>query len=112
MVAEPVQYVACRLVYFVLPEYPEAARRTQKQGTVSAILILNSGGEVREVRVQSGDPALASVVQAAVKQWRFTAGHRQESIPISVKFELSDRPVGVVTGASLLNPVIVARPMR
>jgi hypothetical protein len=62
--------------------------------------------------VQSGDPALARVVQAAAKQWRFTAGHREESIPMSVKFELSDRPTGMVTGASLLNPVIKARPMR
>lgn len=110
--AVPVQCVACRVMYFVLPEYPEAARKAQKQGMVSAMLILNPEGEVRDVRVESGDPALASVVQAAVKQWRFTAGHREESIPMSVKFELSDRPTGMVTGASLLNPVIVARPMR
>jgi TonB family protein len=99
-------------MYFVLPEYPEAARKAQKQGVVSAVLILNAAGEVKEVRVQSGDPALASVVQAAVKQWRFTAGRREESIPMSVKFVLSDRPIGLVTGASLLNPVIVAKAMR
>jgi TonB family protein len=110
--AEPAPYLACRLLYFVLPEYPEAARKAQKQGTVSAILILNGAGEVSEVRVQSGDPALASVVQAAGKQWRFTASHREESIPISVTFELSDQPAGAVSGRSLLNPVIVARPMR
>ena len=110
--AEPAQYAGCRLMYFVLPEYPEAARKAQKQGVVSAVLILNAAGEVKEVRVQSGDPALASVVQAAVKQWRFTAGRREESIPMSVEFVLSDRPIGLVTGASLLNPVIVAKAMR
>src|SRR5579885_1167810 len=48
--AEPAPYLACRLLYFVLPEYPEAARKAQKQGTVSAILILNGAGAVGRPR--------------------------------------------------------------
>ena len=109
---EAMACVACRIGYFVLPEYPEAARKEQKQGTVSGMVVLSASGEVEQVRIQSGDPVLASAVQLAFKQWRFAAGNREESIPVSVRFELTDRPVGVATGGSLLNSVIVARPMR
>ena len=104
--------VPCRITYFVLPEYPEAARKAQKQGSVSVMLVLRPGGDVEDVRVQSGDPVLASAVQVALKQWRFTAGNREESIPASVRFELSDRPAGAASGTSLLNPVILGKPLR
>jgi TonB family protein len=102
--------LACRVAFFVIPGYPEEARRTQKQGMVSASLILSAEGGVEEVRIQSGDPQLASAVQSAYQQWRFTAGHRSETIPVSVKFVLEDNPTGSVTGTSLLNAVVAANP--
>src|SRR5215469_13388551 len=66
----PIQCEACRLLYFVFPEYPEAARKAHKEGMVTATLVLSGEGRVEDVRVQSGDPALASAVQMTLKQWR------------------------------------------
>lgn len=104
--------LACRVEFFAIPGYPEEARRTQKQGMVSASLILSAQGGVEEVRIQSGDPQLASAVQSALQQWRFTPGNRSETIPVSVKFVLGDNPTGSVTGTSLLNAVVTANPSR
>jgi TonB family protein len=110
--ATPSPCLACRIAFFVIPTYPEGARQAQKQGIVSASLVLTAEGTVEEVRIQSGDPLLAGAVQSAFRQWRFTPGKRSESIPVSVRFSLSDSPTGLVTGASLLNTVVTATPVR
>ena len=107
-----VSCLACRIAFFVIPAYPEAARQADKQGIVSASLVLTGEGSVEKVRIQSGDPQLASAVQSALQQWRFTPGKRSESIPVSVRFVLSDNPTGLVTGTSLLNAVVTTRPVR
>lgn len=110
--APAVSCLACRIVFFVIPAYPEAARRVQKKGLVSASLVLRGDGSVQQVRIQSGDPQLARAVQAAFEQWRFTPGNRLESIPVSVNFELSENPARAVAGSSLLNTVVTAPPLR
>ncbi|MGC2196308.1 MAG: energy transducer TonB [Terriglobales bacterium] len=110
--ATPGPGVACRIAFFVIPGYPEAAREGQKQGIVSASLILTADGKVEQVRIQSGDPQLAAAVRSAFQQWRFMPGKPSETIPVSVKFVLSDSPSGSVTGTSLLNPVVTAPPTR
>ncbi len=104
--------VTCRIAFFAIPAYPEAARRSQKQGIVSAALILAADGRVEEVRIQSGDPELTGAVQSAFQQWRFTPGKRSETIPVSVRFVLSDSPGGSVSGTSLLNPVVTGPPLH
>jgi len=104
--------LACRIAFFVIPAYPEDARQGQKQGIVSATLVLTPDGTVEDVRIQSGDPQLATAVQLAFRQWIFTPGKRSESIPISVKFVLADNPRGLVTGRSLLNTIVTASPAR
>ena len=106
------QRVSCRVDYFVVPTYPIAARKAQKQGTVSAMLILTAEGSVQEVRVTSGDPDLAHAASLALQHWRFAPGGRTESIPAYVKFVLSDNPQGSVTGTSLLNLVVTAKAIR
>jgi TonB family protein len=107
-----VSCLVCRVAFFAIPGYPEEARRTQKEGMVSASLVLTAEGGVEEVRIESGDPQLASAVQSAFQQWRFTPGKRSETIPVSVKFVLEDSPTGSVTGTSLLNTVVTAKPSR
>ena len=79
---------------------------------VSASLILGADGSVEAVRIRSGDPLLAHAAQSAFEQWRFTPGQRRESIPVSIKFELSDSPTRLVAGTSLLNTVVTAPPVR
>ena len=103
---------SCRVTFFVIPAYPEVARKEQKQGIVSASVVLTAEGEIQQVQIRSGDQLLASAVEAALQRWRFTPGGRSESIPISVKFVLSDDSSASVSGASLLNPVVTARPSR
>jgi len=104
--------LSCRIVFFVIPAYPEAARRGHKQGLVSASLVLRADGSVEDVRIQSGDPQLAPAVRSAFRQWRFAPGNRVESLPVSVDFELSENPARVAEGRSLLNSVVTARPLR
>jgi TonB family protein len=103
-------HLDCRITFFAIPVYPEPARQAQKQGVVSASLVLNADGTVQEVRIHSGDAQLASAVQSALRQWRFTPAGRSENIPVSVKFVLSDN--STVSGMSLLNTVVSARPGR
>jgi len=106
------QSIACRISYFVVPDYPAAARKAQKQGSVSAMLVLGAEGTVQEARIQSGDPELAQAARAAFQQWRFNHGGHPENVPVGVKFVLSDSPAGSVTGTSLLDMTITAHPTR
>ncbi|HST11358.1 MAG TPA: energy transducer TonB [Terriglobales bacterium] len=106
------QCLACRITSFVIPGYPEEARRARKEGVVSAMLVLAADGSVQDVRGQSGDQELTSVAEAAWRQWRFSPGNREESIPVSIKFVLSENQTGSVTGTSLLNTVVTASPAR
>jgi len=102
--------IACRVRFFAIPAYPEAARVAKKQGIVSATLVLTPEGEVKNVRIESGDTQLAAAATAALRTWRFTGANREESIPVSVEFVLSENTDVGVSGASLLNVIVVARP--
>ena len=76
------------------------------------MLILTTDGAVQEVRVTSGDPELAHAARLAFQRWRFAPGGRTESIPVYVKFVLSNSPQASVTGTSLLNLVVTAKAIR
>jgi TonB family protein len=67
--------------FFAIPAYPEAARVAKKQGVVSATLVLTPEGEVKNVRIESGDEQLAVAASSALRAWRFTGAGREESIP-------------------------------
>ena len=106
------QSLVCRIASFVVPGYPEEARRARKEGVITATLLLAADGTVKAVHVQSGDQQLAGAAESAWRQWRFTAGNREESIPVSVKFVLAENASGSVSGNSLLNAVVTASPSR
>jgi TonB family protein len=53
------------------PKYPDAARNAGIQGTVVLRVVTSYSGEVKEVTVVSGDPALAQAAADAVKQWKY-----------------------------------------
>jgi TonB family protein len=55
----------------VAPVYPPAARAAGVQGTVILNTIISKEGYVREIRLTSGDPALAQAAVDAVKQWTY-----------------------------------------
>jgi len=53
--------------------------KCQKQGSVSATLVLTAEGVVQEVRIQSGDPEFAKAARLAFQQGWFAPGGRPET---------------------------------
>lgn len=59
------------LIKKVQPEYPEAARKNHIQGSVVLQADINTAGDIEDLHLVSGDPALASAAIEAVKQWKY-----------------------------------------
>jgi TonB family protein len=59
------------LLQRVEPDYPEAAREQNIQGTVVLEVHIAADGGVQDVQVISGPPVLAEASTDAVKQWKF-----------------------------------------
>jgi protein TonB len=59
------------IVRKVQPAYPEEARHNHIQGNVVMKAEITQTGEVKELTVISGDPALAPAAVEAVKQWTY-----------------------------------------
>jgi TonB family protein len=69
--AEPLASTEVNVLYRVEPDYPEAARVQQIQGSVVLEVLTAHDGAVQEVKLVSGEPLLAEAAIAAVRQWRF-----------------------------------------
>lgn len=76
---------AGRLRKRVAPEYPQKARDNRIQGTVVLKARISTEGDVAELWVVSGDPALAAAAIEAVKQWKYKP------------FSLNGQPVEIET---------------
>lgn len=64
--------VDARLIRRVNPAYPPQARMLRLAGTVVLDTIVAEDGNVRSVKVISGEPVLAGAARDAVRQWRYT----------------------------------------
>jgi TonB family protein len=104
---------ADKVKYFVVPAYPEAARKARKQATITAHLTIQSSGAAN-VDIESPDSAFAEAVRAALHKWRFAPSATGETLTATFTFALagnpSDRIFTTVSGASPLNLVISAPP--
>jgi protein TonB len=60
-----------KLLYKVIPEYPEIAKRTRTQGMVRLIGVVATDGSIRSLQVVSGHPFLVTAAVEAVRQWRY-----------------------------------------
>jgi TonB family protein len=78
-----------RRIHEVRPVYPEIARQSGIEGTVSMRVLINKEGNVEKVEVLSGEQALQTAAVAAVRQWRYQP------------FLLEEKPVPVVTVVNL-----------
>jgi protein TonB len=83
-----------KLVHYVRPVYPKEARRKRIQGTVRFNAVITKTGEIRDLRLIEGAPALVTAALAAVKQWRYAPCTLnlepvQVSTEIDVNFNLS-----------------------
>jgi protein TonB len=76
------------------PEYPAEARRAHQEGRVLLRVLVAADGHAQEVFIEHGCgiSALDAAALAAVRQWRFTPGHRGDTpvedwvlIPITFK---------------------------
>ena len=102
---------ADRVKYFVVPAFPEPARKARRQATITAHLAIESSGTVE---IESADPVFAEAVRAALHKWRFAPAAAGKTLTASFTFALagdpSDRISTTVSGASPLNLVISAPP--
>ncbi|HVI07280.1 MAG TPA: TonB family protein [Candidatus Binatia bacterium] len=63
---------AATLIHRVEPVYPAQALATRVEGPVTLLAAIDASGSVGEVKILSGDRALAESAAAAVRQWRYS----------------------------------------
>jgi TonB family protein len=94
----PPDLVPALLLRKVVPVYPPLARAAHIQGTVVLGILINKEGEIRDTKLVSGHPMLASAAIEAVKQWRYRPGTSADKAVdaetiVRVNFRLADGPV-------------------
>jgi len=67
----PPEAMAQRIVYRILPEYPEVARQAGVQGTVVLDTVVNAEGAVSQTKFVSGPDVLSQAAMDAVRWWRY-----------------------------------------
>ncbi len=60
-----------RIIYQVMPEYPEFARQAGVQGTVVLDIVASTEGAVTQMKFVSGPEALSQAAMDAVRWWRY-----------------------------------------
>jgi len=110
-----------KLIHKVDPDYPEVARQARIQTTILLEVVVNGQGEVTNVKVLRGHPALDQAAIDAVKQWRYSPTLLNgEAVPVittvSVAFALSDN-TGFAVLADQARPAVASQiagrePMR
>jgi len=63
--------MAQRIVYHVIPEYPELARQAGVQGTVVLDTVVSVEGAVTQMKFVSGPDVLSQAAMDAVRWWRY-----------------------------------------
>jgi protein TonB len=59
------------LVKKVAPVYPSMAQHLHREGTVQLLATIDKYGEIKKIRVLSGDAMLAKAASDAVQQWHY-----------------------------------------
>ncbi len=76
------------IVHRTNPTYPEIAKRSNLQGTVTLRLTVGADGNVKAVTAVSGNAILSQAAILAVKQWVFAPGG-EETFNVDVAFSYS-----------------------
>jgi TonB family protein len=76
------------LIKKVQPEYPKAARKNHIQGSVVLQAEINPTGDIENLRLVSGDSALAPAAIDAVKQWKY-GPYMLQGQPIRVETQIT-----------------------
>ena len=67
----PADAMGRRIIYQVMPEYPEFARQAGVQGTVVLDTVVSTEGAVTQMKFVSGPEALSQAAMDAVRWWRY-----------------------------------------
>jgi len=71
-VSVPSNLQGAKLIYKVVPVYPDLARRAHVSGTVTLMALIDEEGNVAEIKVLSGHLLLNDEAIKAVKQWKYS----------------------------------------
>jgi bla regulator protein BlaR1 len=75
------------LVKKVPPQYPDVARKAHIQGEVILKAIVGKDGDVENLQIVSGHPALAPAAIEAVKQWKYRP-YLKQGQPVEVETQI------------------------
>jgi TonB family protein len=67
-------------------QYPSILKRRGIGGTVRLKVAVKADGNVKDVEVLGGNPALADAAEKAVRQWKFAPGN-DSTITVAVSFD-------------------------
>ena len=85
----PARVIERRLIERVQPKYPDEARRRRVEGTVVTCAVIDTKGNVEELKLISGHPLLAPAALDAIRHWRYKP------------YLLNGKPVKIETLASV-----------
>jgi protein TonB len=80
--------VQAQLISRILPPYPALARQRGLTGEVRLVADIDARGDVKNVRVVSGDPVLGVAARNAVALWKYkpaTLNGRPVSTPTEIR---------------------------
>jgi protein TonB len=72
----------------VPPVYPVIAQRMRITGEVKLSVSVNAEGNVTDVKEISGNRALSTAAEEAVRQWKFEPGDGAATVVVTVDFSL------------------------
>ncbi len=70
----------------VAPVYPQVAKSNGISGQVYVEAVVDSQGNVKDVRPVSGNLLLSTAAQHAVRQWKFAPGVTDRVVVVAFKF--------------------------
>jgi TonB family protein len=89
-----------RIIYSVSPDYPLLAHQAGVQGEVIISAVIDSHGNVVDMKVVSGPPLLFSAAMKALGQWKFEPTYLNGE-PVAIKWNASVKfRIGAVDRAS------------
>lgn len=75
-----------KVIKKVEAQYPSILKRRGIGGTVRLRVIVKADGNVKDVEVLGGNPALADAAEKAVRQWKFSPGN-ESIVNVAVAFD-------------------------
>jgi protein TonB len=73
------------------PHYPDRAKAQHIQGDVILSAVIDKEGNIKSLKVASGDPVLAGAALEAVKQWKYRPYVDKDDRPIDVETAITVR---------------------